>query len=470
MESKTTNTFLAPTWVREAIFYQIFPERFCNGDPTNDPPDVQAWGGKPESGNFFGGDLRGILEKLPYLADFGINALYLTPIFQARTNHKYDTCDYFQVDPAFGDIRLLRQMIDEAHRLKIRVVLDAVFNHCGNGFWAFEDVLQRGQGSLYADWFFIKGETVVRNPPNYQTCGGAEYLPKLNIANPEVQDHLLQAAVYWIEECKIDGWRLDVPWKIPIDFWRKFRTVVKKANPEAYIVGEAWRDPQPWLLGDTCDALMNYPLRDVILDYCVRDTMDGEDFAYFSRRLLDTYASSAPFQLNLLGSHDTPRLLTICQGDIDRLALAVTAQFTLPGVPMVYYGDEVGLEGENDPGCRACMPWDPSQWNSRIHLLYSQLIQSRHEHPALRSSSIEFLTVFNGVCAFLRRKDQDCAMIILNPRQEQPVLRIPLSSPGLPNTWRDLFSGQTYCGEAGELVLRNLKAKSALILLPRYME
>ncbi len=351
-------TYSAPNWLQDAIFYQIFPERFCNGDAANDPPGAQPWGAAPQRDNFFGGDLQGILDRLPYLRDLGVTALYLTPIFEARTNHKYDTCDYLHIDPAFGDLPLLRRLVQEAHRQGLRVMLDAVFNHCGDGFWAFADLMQHGESSPYKDWFFPQSLPLRQAPANYQTCGGAVDLPKLNTANPALRRYLLDAAVYWTREAGIDGWRLDVPWKVPMDFWREFRQAVKSANPEACIIGEVWRDPQPWLAGDTCDGIMNYPLRDAILDFCVRDAMDAEDFDYFTARLRQTYGPAAPFQLNLLGSHDTPRLLTLCNGDVERALLAIACQFTLLGAPMVYYGDEVGMEGHNDPDCRRCMVWD----------------------------------------------------------------------------------------------------------------
>jgi len=232
----------APAWVSDAIFYEIFPDRFSNGDLSNDPPEVTPWGSTPTRDNFFGGDLQGIINRLQYLEELGITALYLTPVFKARTNHKYDTCDYLSVDPIFGTTELLRSLVAAAHERGIRVILDAVLNHCGDGFWAFEDVREKGASSNYRDWFFATSYPISLNPPNYQTCCGAWSLPKLNTSNPEVQDHLLNVASYWIEECDIDGWRLDTPWKLPVDFLRRFRDRVKCAKPEAYIVGEAYVD------------------------------------------------------------------------------------------------------------------------------------------------------------------------------------------------------------------------------------
>ena len=291
--------------------------------------------------------------------------------------------------------------------------------------------------------------------------------PKLNVTNSQVRDYLLGVSRFWLEEAHIDGWRLDVPWKTPLDFWQEFRRVVKQTNPQAYIVGEVWRDPSPWLTGDTCDGIMNYPLREAILDYCVRDSMDAEDFDHVTGRLREMYGPSACYQLNLVGSHDTTRLLTLCQGDIDRAILAAVAQFTAVGVPMIYYGDEVGLLGENDPGCRACMPWDQATWNQALLQVYRMLIRARKDHPALRGGSLEPLWLFNGVYAYRRWFENDEVIVVLNPRQARPGLRIPIQ-PGVARAsrWRDLITGRIIERDALGLYLEHLPAKTALLLVP----
>jgi cyclomaltodextrinase / maltogenic alpha-amylase / neopullulanase len=456
-----------PEWVQDAIFYQIFPDRFANGDPRNDPPGVQQWGSPPTRENFCGGDLQGILDHLDYLKELDVTALYLTPIFRARSNHKYDTCDYLEIDPAFGDLALLRKLVAECHERDIRVVLDAVFNHCGDGFWAFEDLAQKGAASVYTDWFFPTEFPLQADPPNYQTCGGAAFLPKLNLANRETRDYLLKVARYWIKEAGIDGWRLDVPWKAPHDFWQEFQHVVKEANSEAYIVAEEWRDPAPWLAGDTCDGTMNYPLREAILDFCVRDTQDAEDFDHVTRRLREIQGKRAVLQLNLLGSHDTPRLMTLCQGNMKRAALAAVAQFTAVGVPMIYYGDEVGLTGGNDPGCRACMPWQEQEWNRDLRALYRRLARIRMVYPALRSESLTPLMTFNGVYAYVRSSNVEDVIVVLNPRQAQRDMVIPV--PGQIATasmWRDVLSGAIITRDSSGLWIERLPEKTALLLVP----
>jgi cyclomaltodextrinase len=278
---------------------------------------------------------------------------------------------------------------------------------------------------------------------------------------------LLNAAAYWLKEAGSDGWRLDVPWKAPLDFWREFRHVVKAANPQAYIVAEAWRDTAYWLQGDTSDAVMNYPLRDYLLDYCARDAMDAEDVDYFIRRQHAEYGPAASCQLNLLGSHDTPRLRTLCGGDVQRAILAATMQFTLPGVPMVYYGDEIGMVGDNDPDCRRCMIWETAQWESSTYRAYRALIQARRQHPALRRGVFESLLTFNGMYAYSRREADDQALIVINPRHRLPALALPLDVQKYPHTaWEDLFTGKIYLLEDGALQIGELLAASSLVLFP----
>lgn len=456
----------SPTWVKDAIFYQIFPERFANGDPGNDPASVSPWGTPPTPENFMGGDLQGILNKLSYLHDLGVNAIYLTPIFKAHSNHKYDTCDYFLVDPHFGDIPLLKKLVTAAHDYNMRVILDAVFNHCGDGFWAFSDVVANGSNSEFCDWFVLHDIPVIQNPANYQTCGGAVFLPKLNISNPAVRKYLLEVAIFWIREVGIDGWRLDVPWKVPLDFWREFRQVIKENYPDAFIVAEAWRDGLRWLQGDTCDAVMNYPLRDYILDYCARDAMDAEDFDHFVTRLNETYGPVALSQLNLLGSHDTARLLTACQGDVSRAILAFICMFTGVGAPMIYYGDEIGMSGDNDPGCRKCMEWNPENWNQTVFGVIQKLVKLRKEHPALRSGEYQTLLTFNGVYVYRRCQGDDQVIIVTNPREHRTNLSINIPSSCKNQAWIDVFSGTVYFSDEEKLHLPELLSRQGLILLP----
>jgi len=467
MTNSTRETTDRPTWVPDAIFYEIFPERFANGDPHNDPPEIEPWGGTPTRENFFGGDLQGILDHLDYLEALGITALYLTPFFTAQTNHRYDISDYLSVDPHAGDLDVLRKLVQAAHTRGIRVLFDCVFNHCGAGFPPFVELQEKGAASAYQDWFFVDTYPLHAAPPTYQTCGGASYLPKLNTANPEVRDYLLKAATYWLREVDMDGWRLDVPWKVPRSFWQEFRTTVKNVKPDAYIVGEIWRDGTEWIQGDTCDGIMNYRLRNHILDYCVWDHMDAEDFDFELRQLAAAYGTTLPYQMNLLGSHDTPRILTLCENNAARLSLALTFQFTYTGTPLIYYGDEIGMRGGNDPHCRGTMIWEQTAWNTKILETYRQLIHIRRQHPALRRGKFKVLKIFNAVYAYLRYTEDDAVLVVLNPRAARENFHVPLGdSPTTGHHWHDLLSDEDYTVAQGELLLPHLGAETAMILVP----
>jgi cyclomaltodextrinase len=464
----TCEPHTVPDWVPDAIFYQVFPDRFCNGDRSNDPPATEPWGNAPTRENFSGGDLQGVADKLDYLQDLGVNALYLNPIFRARTNHKYDTCDYFEVDPAFGSNDLLKQLVREVHRRKMHIILDGVFNHCGDGFWAFEDVKARGAASPYADWFIVRSYPIRASPLSYYTCGGAWYLPKLNLSHGPVQEYILDVARHWLHEAAIDGWRLDTPCKIPLAFWREFRGAVKAVNPQAYLVGEIWREAGPWIQGDMFDGTTNYRLRELILSYCVENVLDAEDLAFELNLLFRTHGDAAPFMLNLLGSHDTRRVLTAMRGEVDRLLLAVALLMTVPGAPLIYYGDEIGLCGGMDPDCRRTMVWDEARWNRRISNAYRKLIRLRRTHPALQRGRFEALIGFDRVLAYRRVYEEDEVIIVLNPGAAVTDLAIPTRSGA--HTWRDLWSGQQRLAPNGAILMDCMPAVSFAILVPSASE
>lgn len=385
MTQISTTAAATPDWLHDAVFYQVFPERFANGDASLDPPDVAPWGAEPTRDNFFGGDLAGLTAHLDHITSLGANALYLTPIFEARTNHRYDASDYFAIDHRLGDLESFRTFLRTAHERGVRVVLDAVLNHCGDGHWAFRDVVEHEAASPYVNWFQVEDFPVSPHPvPNYRTCSGCYYLPKWNVHNPEVRDHHLRVARHWIDE-GIDGWRLDVPYFVNKSFWRRFRDVVKSAGEDLYIVAEEWRDPEEWLTGDLADGTMNYTLRDLVLAFTADRTIDATELARGLEVLHDRVPAAArPAMLNLLGSHDTERVLTRHGGDRAGVDLAFALLFGAQGAPMVYYGDEVGLTGENDPGCRGTMPWDRSSWDESLLGWVTALGNLRGEVTALR--------------------------------------------------------------------------------------
>jgi len=447
--------FRPPAWVKDAVFYQIFPERFANGDPSNDPEEVLPWGGKPEWYNYFGGDLQGVLDRLDHLSELGANAIYFTPLFQARTNHKYDTEDYLRVDRHFGDNELLKKLVDACHARGIRVMLDAVFNHAGGTFAPFLDVVEKGASSKYADWFHVRQFPLERidGVPTYDAFSFEQHMPKLNTANPEVQDYLLGVARYWIEEVGIDGWRLDVANEVDHAFWRRFRDVVKTAKPDCYILGEMFHDAMMWLQGDQFDATMNYPFTGTVLDFVAREKLDARGFADAIQRQLASYPRQVnEAMFNLLDSHDTPRLLTICGEDARKLKLAVLFQLTFLGAPCIYYGDEVGMVGEGDPDCRRCMVWDPAAQDRELFAFYRDAIALRRAHAALRAGTIRFLLAEpgDGRVLYERAGDGERFAVALNRGDAEAAFPLPALAGG---RWTTAFAAGGAALVAGRLTL-----------------
>lgn len=379
------DVFTPPEWVKDTIWYQIFPERFANGDPSLDVPGTIKWGSKePEQHSFFGGDLKGIIDHLDDLTELGINGIYLTPIFKAASNHKYDTIDYMEIDPQFGDKATFKALVLLCHQKGIKVMLDAVFNHSGYHFPPFQDVLINGENSKYKDWFFIDSFPLKEDRvPNYATFGFSGSMPKLNTAHPELREYLLETGRYWVREFDIDGWRLDVANEVSHDFWRAFRKEVKAIKPDVYILGEIWHDSTPWLQGDQFDAVMNYPYTSAAIQFFAKNALNPSEFVDQTTEAMLMYQENvAEAAFNLLGSHDTPRILTECKDNKDKVKQLFAFLLSAPGTPCIYYGDEIGLTGIMDPGCRKCMEWDEEKRDQEIYLFVKKLISLRKTHSS----------------------------------------------------------------------------------------
>lgn len=360
-----------------------------------------------------------------------------------------------QVDPHFGDVDTLKRLVDACHERGIRVLLDAVFNHAGRTFAPFVDVLEKGEDSEYKNWFHIREYPlqVVNNIPTYDAFAFEPLMPKLNTEHPEVKEYLLKVAEYWIKEVGIDGWRLDVANEVDHEFWRDFRKVVKRANPEAYILGEIWHESAPWLEGDKFDAVMNYPFTDAVLDFFVYGTLDAEGFAHSIGRQLSRYplqASEVAF--NLLDSHDTARLLTVAEGDKNVMKLAALFQFTFMGTPCIYYGDEIGMDGGGDPDCRKCMEWDPERQDRNLFNFYRKLIEIRGSHPALRTGRFTFLEAAAGgsKLAYERSLGDDLIIVLINTEETVQTFRLDVQE----RNWENLWTGEAIHAERGKLSLR----------------
>lgn len=408
-----------PDWAKHAVFYQIFPERFADGDPANDPVGVEPWGGKPTPTNFMGGDLEGVTRHLPYLKALGVTALYFNPIFVSTSNHKYNTADYMHVDPHFGGDAAFLTMLHAAHRLGMHVILDGVFNHTATDSAMFQDCVHRGPASPYWHWYHFDGYPVVETPkPNYTAWWGIASLPKLMVAtNPQVEDYIYSVETHWLK-LGIDGWRLDVPNEIDSDaFWEGFRRRAKAIDPDAYLVGEIWHDAHRWLKGDQFDAVMDYPWRDLVLGFFARRDLAPSAFDSGLRKLRDAYPPAiTDAMFNLLDSHDTERFLTDAGGDLAAMKLAVLFQMTYPGAPVVYYGDEVGMQGDKDPDCRRCMVWNPAHQDRDLLAYYRWAIALRHAHPALSTGTFTTLLADDatGVYAYARTLGHDRVVVVLN--------------------------------------------------------
>lgn len=444
------DVFSAPEWAKSAVFYQIMPDRFANGDSSINPPYMAEWGGNPTWDSCFGGDLQGILDHLDHLTDLGITAVYLTPIMKSPSNHKYDTVDYMKIDEHFGDKDVLKKLVHECHERGIRVVLDAVFNHTSEHFPPFQDVLRNGEQSEYADWFHVRSfpAEVKDGHASYDTFGFFGQMPKLNTANPKTKKYLLDVADYWIRETDIDGWRLDVANEIDHHFWRAFRQTVKAAKPDAYIIGEVWSDSRPWLLGDQFDSVMNYPFADKALGFFADGTMDGRNFAEAMNHLLMRYPQGTNEVIfNLLSSHDTPRVLTRAGGNKLKLKLAVVFLLTYIGTPCIFYGDEIGLQGGDDPDCRKCMVWDEDQQDRELYDFYKLLIGLRKSHPALLSGRFRFLKADYGDnrVVYERLGEGEHFTVWMNPTGERTVIEHAMET----NDWNDALTGDFAPAEDG---------------------
>lgn len=428
-----------PEWVKNAIFYQIFPDRFARSERLTKPANLEAWDAPPTVHGFKGGDFLGMIEHLDYLVDLGITAIYFNPIFASSANHRYHTHNYYTIDPMLGGDMLFQQFLDAAHTADIRVILDGVFNHTGRGFLRFNHIMENGPHSPYVDWFTIKDFPLhaynPRRKPNYACWWNNRELPKLNTDNPRVRDFIFDVAEFWLKK-GIDGWRLDVPLEIKTPgFWEEFRRRVKAINPEAYILAEIWDEAQPWLQGEHFDATMNYSFNRAAYGLFGQKSLKTDErpggfkpkrlnarrFARQIDRMLNLYDWDILLvQYNLLSSHDEPRFLTMVSGDTRRLRLATLFEMTFVGVPSIYYGDEIGMLGGADPDCRQAFPWDKQQWDKNLHAEFKRFIALRKAHSSLRHGHFATLHAKNTAYAFARRDESEVIVVALNA-SDDPV-------------------------------------------------
>lgn len=464
--------FRIPAWVAEGVIYQIFPDRFYNGDPSLNPT-FDRWyyencrtapkegeklhknqeyfhfeedwydvanlrqnpyleEGQPDWWSFYGGDLAGIIKKLDYLQDLGVTILYFNPLWEAKSNHKYDAADFMSIDPAFGDEATMQQLVKEAHQRGMKIILDVAFNHTGETFWAFRDCVERGEGSPWWNWYdWKKWPLPDPLPPDfdpeeyYQCWWGIKDMPDLNYdlsrehpaenyvkdiqkaeVNQSLVDHLLQTATWWLQHIGIDGFRLDVPDEVPYWFWQLFRSHVRSIKKDSWLVGEIWHDARGWVNDRYFDSVMNYAyFKDLVLGHFILKDISSQDFkAKVSEGLARYPHHASAAMMNLLGSHDTWRIATLASGKIARLKAALVFQMCFLGTPHIYYGDEILMQGEADPDNRRPFNW---KWEtdapaSEHRTLVKELISLRKQQPALQTGAFAWLDTETELLAFQR--------------------------------------------------------------------
>ncbi|GAC1565157.1 MAG: glycoside hydrolase family 13 protein [Herpetosiphon sp.] len=477
-----------PEWVKHAVFYQIFPDRFAKSGQLVKPNNLEPWDSDPTAYGYKGGDLLGVVEHLDYLQDLGVTALYFNPIFQSASNHRYHTHDYMQVDPLLGGNAAFATLLAECKRRNLRVVLDGVFNHASRGFFQFNDILENGTVSPWIDWFFVDSHPVNAydhsRPPGYKAWVDLHALPKFNTDNEQVREFLMQVGEHWVRQ-GIDGWRLDVPGDIKTPgFWTEFRERIKRINPEAYIVGEIWHDSREWLQGDQFDGVMNYLFTGAAIAFVVGrrvqletvqdltykawPPISGVEYADAIDRLLGLYPWQIQLtQLNLLGSHDTSRFLSIAGGDLHSVQLATLLLFTFPGAPSIYYGDEIGLTGGRpDLWARKTVPWDhPERWNQELLAFHKQMIALRRSHPALETGTYQRVYADTEVYAFARTLDDTTLLVAVNVGDQQHTVRLPLEGVLAGTVAGDAVYGQAHdVGVQGSELRLTLGARSGVVL------
>lgn len=486
--------FSIPDWVGKGVIYQIFPDRFYNGDRGKDPdfcewyyldsktppppgeflaPEreyfhlVEDWDdisglkqspylpeGKPDWWSFYGGDIAGVKSKLDYLGDLGIDIIYFNPLWQAKSNHKYDSADYHSIDPHFATTQEMMDFVRIAHQKGIRIILDVAFNHTGETFWAFRDCVEKGSASPYWNWYDWKKWPLPKPlPPDfkpkdyYQCWWGIKDMPDLNydlkrphpeenairnlkeaLPNAALVDYLLSTVRWWLVEIGIDGFRLDVPDEVPYWFWELFRKEVKSAKPEAWIVGEIWHDAVQWVSPRYFDSVMNYScFKNPVLDFFIHRQITKAEFEEKIETGLALYPYKAvQVMMNLLGSHDTLRIWEVCKGDLQRLKLAILFQMCFIGTPHIYYGDEIAMGGGKDPDNRR-----PFNWNypenpvaCELRAFYKDLIALRKAYSALTEGCFRFMELSAQLISFERWTYSDRLIIIINPTDQAEMINL----------------------------------------------
>ena len=437
--------FLLPSWAKNKVIYQIFPSRFATDKQVPD----EVWYQAPiDLDADLQGSLRGIIDRLDHLQELGVDILYMTPVFRSGSSHKYNTDDYYAIDPSFGTKEDLRELVQKAHSRGMYVILDGVFNHTSVNFFAFQDLKEKEERSKYMDWYYPRSFPLTARRgerPSYKTFSFVGGMPKLNLRNKEAADFAIDVASYWIRECDIDGWRLDVADEIHHGFWKRFRQEIKAVKPDALVVGEVWHYAGDFLRGDEWDSVMNYPFCHAVRDLVARGTLRPSellsDLGFLRGNL---HRDVEGYLWNFIDTHDTARFLYSAGNDPRKQRLAAAFQLLLPGMPMICYGDEVGMTGCSDRDCRRGMLWDEARQDKDTLAWYQRLVRLRRQAPVLTEGTVVRQWAEDGEgLLFIERQLGDQRVTLVFHTEEGTA-----SLPELRGQY-DLISGQEFSGTLG---------------------
>lgn len=409
-----------PKWAEGKFIYQVLVDRFRDGNPENNPEGCKGWEEIPDNMTYYGGDFEGLIQELPYLEKMGVDILYLSPVFASPTYHKYDIMDYYKIEDIYGGKEGLKKLVEEAHAKGIKVVLDGVFNHCSSKHPFFKDVMEKGQESAYCDWFCIYNYPVNEEKGNYESFGNlVPNMPRWNTVNPEVIDYLTETAVYWTNYLNIDGWRLDVADEVAHTFWKEFQRRLYLVREDILIIGEIWNHASQWMCGDEMHTVTNYKFRNAILAYA-KGSIEEEEFWQQIDMVRELYKTPMhTFLVNLAGSHDVERIQNIFPDSKMVRAILMTVM-TFQGMPLIYYGDEIGMTGDEDPDNRRAMQWN--HMDKKLLETIRRIGMFRKGNAVLQKGNLKPIQNEQHLLAFSREYEGDKVEVYINFHDETVLL------------------------------------------------
>ena len=498
---------LVPDWVYGGVMYQIFPERFNYSDTNSLFEEKVEWGSTPKRLEFQGGDLYGIIDKLDYIKNLNVNILYLNPIFLSGSTHRYDTWDHFKVDPKLGGEKALEKLIDELHARKMKIIFDTSLNHVHPKHFAFQDIIKNGEKSKYKDWFtiyeypvhlkyrphlyentykvgwdgnekeykqylektFLETEIPVKNidddgpivEPSYKSWWGVPDMPKINYSCEDARKWALDVTAFWINNFNIDGWRMDVAKEIDLLFWKDFRNIAKDSNQNVLLFSEIFGDTSQWLQGDMFDGTMNYSFRESMVDYFATKRMNISEFSDSLANLYFMYSFKALSSCqNLLSSHDVKRFLNRCS-DLSSIYGPIFMQATFPGIAGIYYGDEIGLNGGNEPNNREAFPWnDEGSWDLNLQNYIREIMNIKSSNNILKYGNFQLLPNQNDAIVFRRVLRDKSLLCIFNRSEDQKNIKIPSTAHSI----EQIFGNSAIQLDDGNILISELQKNTGLII------